>query len=127
MFQYQHFMLQIYSLGATMLVYFGDDMLSVIPACGYTFHTSMSCIEANMAMVNYFVIHDETRRGHGWGRTIYNDWEQSLPNFVTSVYLRANSPEAERFWASLGFERRYSKAAYDTEEGVSMIKLLARD
>lgn len=101
-------------------------MLSVVPACGYTFNTSLSSTEANMALVTNMIIYDETRRGHGWGRHIYTEWESSLPIFITRIYLRAKSPEAENFWLKMGFVRLYNDPILNDylTGGIPMIKEL---
>ncbi len=63
-------------------------MLVVPPPCGYTFHTSLSSTDCNMALVNNLIIHDENKRRKGWGRELYSAWESTLPDFIYTIYLR---------------------------------------
>lgn len=99
-------------------------MLVVIPPSGYTFNTSLSSTHANMAVIGNFIIYDKARRGNGWGRCIYTEWESSLPVFIKTIYLRAKSPEAEKFWVKMGFARLYDDPDLNIFEngGVPMIK-----
>ena len=79
-----------------------------------------------MAMVDNFVIHDETKRRRGWGRELYSDWESTLPHVVSVIFIRAKSPEAECFWGSIGFKRLFSEPAnaFEMNGGVGMVKHL---
>lgn len=104
-------------------------MLFVIPACGYTFNASIgSFLGESMASVDNFIIHDETKRRAGWGRRLYNEWEKALPHEIKTVYLRAITPDAEKFWSRMGFVRRHDSPELNQYEngGIGMVKYLHR-
>lgn len=97
-------------------------MLMSFPERGYDFNQYL--IDPGVMGITRFVIYDETKRRHGWGTALYQEWERALPPDIISIYLRAITPAAEAFWTRMGFVRKYQSADLCQYEmgGIAMIK-----